>query len=96
MAGINASWSNTGQTAVPLNTWTFVSATYDGTAIKYYFNGEPDGNYPAGGTLTTSADNLLIGNRIDTKLFPGSIDETRIYNRALTASEVKQLYLLGK
>jgi hypothetical protein len=28
--------------------------------------------------------------------FTGSIDDVRFYNRALTASEVKQLYLMGK
>jgi hypothetical protein len=27
--------------------------------------------------------------------FPGTIDDVRIYNRALTAAEVKQLYKLG-
>jgi hypothetical protein len=28
--------------------------------------------------------------------FTGTIDEVRIYNRALSAQEVQQLYLMGK
>jgi hypothetical protein len=42
---------------------------------------------------------ITIGSRQETGqqgYFPGSIDDVRIYNRALTASEVQQLYLMGK
>jgi hypothetical protein len=28
--------------------------------------------------------------------FNGTVDDVRVYNRALSASEVKQLYLMGK
>ena len=46
----------------------------------------------------TSTSNLCIGRRCDGNaqtLFNGSIDDLRIYNRALSAAEVKQLYNLG-
>jgi hypothetical protein len=39
-----------------------------------------------GGELSIGAD---IGNGI---YFPGTIDDVRVYNRALTASEVWSLY----
>jgi hypothetical protein len=39
---------------------------------------------------------VTIGERSSGNLFSGAIDDVRIYNRALSAAEVKQLYLLGK
>ncbi|MBU6490938.1 hypothetical protein KGQ25_02160 [Patescibacteria group bacterium] len=35
------------------------------------------------------------GSTAPTQLFPGSIDDARIYNRVLSAQEVQQLYSLG-
>lgn len=47
-----------------------------------------------GGILTIGAPfNILGGGGL---YFSGSIDDVRVYNRALSATEVKQLYYLGK
>jgi hypothetical protein len=37
-----------------------------------------------------------MGIDYDGSAFDGTIDDVRIYNRALTASEVKKLYLGGR
>jgi Concanavalin A-like lectin/glucanases superfamily len=53
----------------------------------------------SGGTPDTSADPLYIGagyNSGPTSFFNGMVDDVRIYNRALSATEVKQLYKCGK
>jgi hypothetical protein len=47
------------------------------------------------GSYSNSA-NVRIGNDYDNEYFNGSIDEVRIYNRALSADEVKRLYNIGK
>jgi hypothetical protein len=42
---------------------------------------------------------IAIGSRYTagtTEFFQGSLDEVRLYNRALTADEIKQLYRMGK
>ncbi len=45
----------------------------------------------------TNTDTLDIGIMSNGSFyFPGTIDDVRIYNRALSASEVKQLYNLGR
>ena len=47
----------------------------------------------------SARDNFTIGNLIRSSAiahFPGLIDDVRVYNRALTAAEVKQLYNMGK
>ena len=54
--------SVTGSTTIPLNTWTHVAATYDGTSvIKIYVNGVLDATGTKTGTPVTSTKNLIIG-----------------------------------
>jgi len=43
-------------------------------------------------TVVTSTNPLLIGKRTSGGFFNGSIDEVRIFNRALSATEIKRLY----
>jgi hypothetical protein len=77
---------------VPLNRWTHVVATYDGTKLRLYINGKLDSTQ----TMTTpqgSASFFRIGKRSwITGFWKGSLDDVRIYNRALSTSEVTQLY----
>ncbi len=82
----------TGNTAVGTTTWTHIAATYDGSRIKLFINGILDKEVATSGSLSTSTTSLLIGKRIDGYHFIGKLDEVRIYNRALSASEVSDLY----
>ncbi len=83
--------------------WTHVAMTYSAITnlVKLYINGV-EASYTsqvAGvGTRTdNSLGNLFIGNsNYSNGAFEGSIDEARIYNKVLTATEIKQLYLMGK
>jgi len=44
-----------------------------------------------------SAGNLLMGNlAATTQTFDGKIDEVRVYNRLLSAEEVRALYQAGR
>src|SRR3989344_1263779 len=99
--------ANTSPGSAPVNTWTHVVATYDrslacsaSTRPRIYINGvdvsTPDTVNGTGGALT-GANVVTIGASLGPTLyFPGIIDDVRIYNRALSASEIKQLYLMGK
>jgi hypothetical protein len=73
-----------------LDDWTFIAFTYDGTnSIGYIDNETPV--IDTGGT--TEFNRFRIGrNRNGNTYFTGEIDELRIYNRALTASEISSLY----
>ena len=63
--------------------------TYDGTTLRLYVNGTQVGSRPVSGSLLTSTGALRIGgNSIWGEFFQGRIDEIRIYNRALSPSEV--------
>ena len=73
-----------------LEVWTFIAFTYDGTNSIAYINSVRD-NESSGGT--TEFNRFRIGrNRDGSTYFSGAIDELRIYNRALTASEIASLY----
>ncbi|MBI2550033.1 hypothetical protein HYV83_02530 [Candidatus Woesearchaeota archaeon] len=77
-------------------TWHHLVVTEDSSGnARIYINGEfkiSEAGFSVGGA---NASKLRIGNGKDGELnnFFGSIDEVAIYNKTLTAAEVKQLYL---
>jgi glucose/arabinose dehydrogenase len=78
-----------GSTQLVLNTWSHVAATYDGSVLRIFVNGAQVGSRNVGGSILTSAGVLRIGgNGIWGEFFAGRIDDVRIYNRALSASEI--------
>ncbi len=81
---------------IPLNKWTHILLTYDGETLKGYFNGEfvCQNTGPSGSLSMT--ESTTIGSRDgDSEPFPGLIDEVRIYNRSLSAEEIKASYHSG-
>lgn len=77
--------------AVPLNAWTHLAATYDGAYIRIYINGSlATVQHSLTGSIQTSGSPLRIGgNSIWGEYFQGLIDEVRVYNRPLSASEIQ-------
>jgi PKD repeat protein len=79
-----------GGTSLPLNTWSHLAGTYDGTTLRLYINGLEVGQQDvAGDIVTTDGVVRLGGNSVWGEFFAGRIDEVRIYNRALTAAEIQ-------
>ncbi|MHC4330451.1 MAG: LamG domain-containing protein, partial [Planctomycetota bacterium] len=80
---------------VPLNEWAHVAAMVSGGQHLYYINGEPAGTGGGGIELPGTADTstVVIGrtNEGATRSFLGIIDDARIYNRALTQDEIKEI-----
>jgi hypothetical protein len=72
------------------NQWTHLSATYDGSLLRLYVNGVLVGSRAFSGDLSNGAGPLTIGaNAVWGEHFRGLIDEVRIYNRTLTAEEIR-------
>jgi hypothetical protein len=81
--------SATGSAVLALNAWTHLAATYDGANVRLYVNGTLVRTTPTTGSMTASTGVLRIGgNSVWAEWFSGLIDEVRVYNRALTASEI--------
>ncbi|MEN9328307.1 MAG: hypothetical protein RI947_1115 [Candidatus Parcubacteria bacterium] len=80
--------------AVPLNQWTHVAATYNGSSSKVYVNGKLQSQLNGlSGSITNTNNDLGIGAiATGSNYFPGDIDEARIYNRALSDTEIRSLY----
>jgi len=82
-------------TSLALNEWTHLAATFDGTAMRMYVNGGLVDSQPQTAPLSPTTGTLQIGaDGYPGEFFEGRIDDVRIYNRALSASEVRQLYLM--
>lgn len=100
---INTYWYNTSspgyhQTAsglVPLNEWTHVVTTWDGTQNKIYINGVLKKTTNTSGLGTTSSS-TTIGAESISRQFLGEISNVLIYNNALSENEVESLYSKGR
>ncbi len=81
--------------ALTLNVWQHVAATYEGSTITVFVNGSPVGSLgAANGTINAVTSDLVIGKNIVTGAsFLGSIDEVELFNRALTPTEINNLYI---
>lgn len=78
-----------GSGTLPLNTWTHIAATFDGSTLKFYKNGTLESQKQLSGTIKTSSNPLRIGgNSIWGEYFSGLIDDVRIYNRAISELEI--------
>jgi hypothetical protein len=84
--------------AITTGTWYLVTGTWDGTNLTLYVNGVSAATSAPG--LIPASDNIWgfsIGdahnNGSDGNFTSGTVDDTRIYNRALSAEEIWNLYL---
>ncbi|MDQ5807681.1 MAG: hypothetical protein M3320_03300, partial [Actinomycetota bacterium] len=78
-----------------------VAVTWDGAAMRIYKNGAEIASRAATGTLANSSYNLVMGAEsggYDARgdYFSGTLDETALYRRGLTAAEVKRHYDVGR
>lgn len=92
-----------------LNRWYHVAMTYDGQALRLFLDGVLQDQLSVSGPIKATAQPVRIGGGVPTNAppnplntpdyFHGLIDEPAIYGRALTAAEVKDIYIsrsLGK
>ena len=77
-----------------VGTWVHLAGVYDGTTWRLYRNGVQVGSSVQAVGAVTVTTNWCIGARGDgtSRWFAGSIDDVRIYKRALSAAEIADLY----
>jgi fibronectin type 3 domain-containing protein len=96
LSGPGNQWVQRNSTIIrQLNTWYHVAAVFNASArtLDVYVNGVLDNGVLDGtipGSLSGSGVNANIGRRTGNTGYPfaGVIDEVRVYNRALSASEI--------
>jgi hypothetical protein len=96
--GANPSWYATGANTTPVlfdGDWHHVAATYDGQVKIVYIDAVVVGTSAATGRIETSDGRLFLGAGRDlnptTHHLCGRIDDARLYSRALSAADIKEL-----
>lgn len=89
-----------GATTLAPNTWYHVAATYSAPGtLSLYINGKLDATLPVTGLIVDANDHFLIGKYTSTNTnyeFTGVIDEVKIYNYALSETEIlNEITVLG-
>jgi type II secretory pathway pseudopilin PulG len=82
-----------GDTVLDTGQWYHVAGTWDGAQVRIYLNGILDNDPPDSYSLTLNTDTraLYIGGRGGADLLDGTLDDVRIYSRALSLEEVADL-----
>jgi len=94
---IKASGGYIASTTSPVkDVWYHVVGTYDLSKLRIYVNGKFENDLDLTGSISSNNYHTIIGDRsaLD-RSFTGSIDEVRIYNRALSAEEIRYHYNHG-
>jgi hypothetical protein len=82
--------------------WHFVSAVYGPSTITLFYDGIQRSSVSYGGSVDSTNTSLIgiyndaSGNPGTAAPFNGQIDDVTIYNTALTANEVREIYRLGR
>jgi len=73
--------------------WNHLAMSYDGGTLRLYLNGELSGEQPIGRQRVPGRGALAFGRRQDNSgdgyHFRGALDEIRLYDRPLTAEEIR-------
>jgi len=80
-----------GTQTLPSNIWAHLAGTYDGEQLRLFIDGVEVASMTQTGDFETSDNPLRIGGNSvwNDEFFPGLIDEIRIYDRALSATEIQ-------
>jgi subtilisin family serine protease len=81
---------STGQT--PLDEWSHVAVSMDGSRASVYINGELDAFADYAERVAREGHRLVISSyQASTRFYNGKIDDVRIYDAALSAEEIKAI-----
>jgi len=73
--------------------WHFYVGVFDGNSRLFYIDGVLVSSNSQSGVITSNSNNLVIGNQPGCNEWADAVmDDVRIYNRALSDSEIQQLY----
>ena len=85
-----------GGATIPLNQWTHVALTYDGSRARTYINGRVSREIVGlTGNVAINTSTFVIGSEqglTGTQKFDGKIDEVQYFGRALTPTEMRTIY----
>lgn len=82
-----------GITQLNASQWYHAVYTFDGATASLYLNGVLENSTSISASITTNSFNMYLGCRTGAgEVFPGKLDDIRIYNRCVSANEIKGYY----
>ena len=88
-------WIGLGSFSFQLNTWYHVAVRSDGSTLVSFVNGTQLGSASARDIGDASSPFYMGTAEGTTRRLRGSVDDVRIYNRALSESEINDLFTLN-
>lgn len=91
---VNTEFTEEQEHPFEFDTWYFYASTYDGHSVKAYLNGIRVMDFPFYTEFEPNNLPLEIGRDVPgvMEYFHGSMDDLRIYNRALSSREIQNLH----
>lgn len=87
-------WSHhlSGDQPLPSGRWVHLAATFDGTTMRLYMDGQECGTMSRPGALIPTNGRFVLGNyELDhPSYFQGLLDDVRIYRRVLSGDDIKE------
>ena len=84
--------------SIPVDSWTHLAFSYDGTTLTTYTNGNVSNSTVLGVTPTSSEDILVIGDKwsggtgFGSAFYDGQVDEARLWNTVRTTTQIQSSY----
>ncbi|MFH0991962.1 MAG: LamG-like jellyroll fold domain-containing protein [bacterium] len=78
-----------GNKVLLLNKWVLFTAVISGRNLKLYLDNELDSEFMMEADPTNDTEPMNIGRSLGGQYWKGSLDDIRIYNRALSLSEIQ-------
>ena len=93
LVGLGWYSTSTGPNSISLNEWAHWAGVYDGSSIRLYKNGELASARSVSGSLSGSG-NFCIGQDcgVSNRFFDGSVDEVKVYDVAVSAEKIDEIY----
>ena len=91
-SGISTLSSNVDNTTI-LNRWVYVTATYNGSSMRIYYNSVLKNSLSTTGTINTIMDDLFVGKNGGgggDNYTSSNIASVQVYNKSLTSQEILQ------
>jgi hypothetical protein len=92
--GANTRQTENSTASIPADTWTHLTAVMSPTSVKFYIDGQLDSEQPLNAPFdyVGAGSDLFISIGGTGATPDGMIDEVKIYNRLLSASEINTSY----
>jgi hypothetical protein len=95
-SGVFRNWvagqARNGNIDICTGVWNLVALTRSSGNCTQFVNGVSDVTFSAPGSLSVSGRSLFVGKILNELYYNGNISQVQIYNRALSAAEIRQNY----